>query len=204
MDGRYDYTMGDRGVYFAAFLESEFNSFDNGYFPSRGFRMRGGVDWTFASSSRKSFFTSLAPRLSVSGVIPLAERWALQASFYGRALLFEEAPVVQANAMGGVLEGRYLDQQMPFYGINNVMAMNKVMTVYALQLRWNFFNKFHLTGAYNFAMDSPDMSTFFNGRHIHGAALALAYEMPVGPLHFDVHWSTEMGFGAYIGLGFHF
>ena len=107
------------------------------------------------------------------------------------------------------MAGRYLEQQMPFIGINNAAAMSKILGIARADLRLKVSSNNYMTAIYNYAVTTNDFKDFANWgtdvRDYHGFALQYTYNSIVGPLSFNVHWSDYTDkIGAYVSLGFDF
>ena len=124
-------------------------------------------------------------------------------------MLGKEAPIPFTNTMGGSLAGRYLEQQMPFFGINNAAAMSNILGIARADLRFKVSSNNYITAIYNYALTTDRFKGFLEWKDkvqdYHGFGLQYTYNSIVGPLSFNVHWSdyTEK-VGAYVSLGFDF
>lgn len=113
-----------------------------------------------------------------------------------------------ANIFGGLEEGRYAIQQMPFAGITGAQLIEfKNMTIARFDLRWKFIEKHYLTGMFNYITAADSFRDYFNksrGVSNIGAALQYSYESKIGPISIDVHWSDFYKFGVYLSAGYYF
>ena len=124
-----------------------------------------------------------------------------------RALLGDEAPVPFTNTMGGSLAGRYLEQQMPFIGVNNAAAMGRTLGIARADFRIMASRNNYLTAIYNYAVSARSFEEAFKWHVLdyHGFGLQYTYNSIIGPLSFNVHWSDYTDkVGAYVSLGFDF
>ena len=116
-------------------------------------------------------------------------------------------PVPFINVAGGRMAGRYLDQQIPFIGVNNAVAMDPMLAIAGFDLRVRLFKDNYLTAIVNVGDDAPAFRDWFgpSSRGFIGAGLEYAYDSFIGPIRADIHWSSITGhIGAYFSLGFDF
>ena len=202
----YDLTRG-HNHFLSAFARGRVDTFDNGYFPSDGFS--AGVDyaWTITGlrSERMSFHSI---QFDAKGVVPLGERFAFIPSLNARFLLSDDIPLPFLNTIGGSMTGRYLDQQLPFIGINNAVAVSNVIGIARADLRWQMAPNFYLTAIANLGVEASSLQDVFYNEPLStlaGYGVELAYNSIVGPIRFNVHWSDRIHrIGAYFSVGFDF
>lgn len=201
--GDYDFSQ-LKNDFVSLFADARTDTFDDGYFPSRGVNAGVSYDWTFAGFPHKTNpFHMLHADAKV--VAPIGERIAFIPSFNCRFLMGEYIPVAYFNAMGGSMPGRYVDQQMPFVGINNMSAMKNILTVYRADLRVRVAKNHYVTGIVNYARDCDRFVDYAVGPGYIGAALEYSFDTIFGPLSANVHWSDMTGkVGFYISAGYSF
>ena len=115
--------------------------------------------------------------------------------------------------------GRYIDQQLPFIGVNNIsMAFNNV-AITRLDIRTRLFKNHYLTAMVNYARSSIDFNNFFKERDVllwselydynasnwWGAGLRYSIDSKIGPLSFDVSSSNiSKKVNLYFSIGYYF
>ena len=123
------------------------------------------------------------------------------------------------NVIGGAEMGRYIDQQLPFIGVNNIsLAFNNVAIV-RTDMRIRLFRNHYLTAILNYARSSVDMNNFFkeedglkwgdlydyNASDWWGAGVRYSIDTKIGPLSFDVSSSNiSKNVNLYFSLGHYF
>ena len=123
------------------------------------------------------------------------------------------------NVIGGAEMGRYIDQQLPFIGVNNIsLAFNNV-AILRTDIRTRLFKNHYLTAMFNYARSSIDIKNFFNeGMELQwgnlydynasnwwGAGLRYSIDTKLGPLSFDVSSSNiSKSVNLYFSLGYYF
>ena len=143
--------------------------------------------------------------LSADGkiVVPIGKHFTFIPSAALRFTFGNDIPVTFTNVLGGHIPGRYIDQQIPFIGINNAAIRRDNIVIARTDLRYRFFRNNFITATVNYAHDFDSFSTFENGLDIWGWGLEYAYNSIVGPLRANVHYSTlTRKVGVYFSVGF--
>ena len=123
------------------------------------------------------------------------------------------------NVIGGAEMGRYIDQQLPFIGVNKIsLAFNNIAIARA-DIRTRIFRNHYLTAIFNYARSSVDMQNFFkerdelqwsdlydyNASNWWGAGVRYSIDTKLGPLSFDVSSSNiSKSVNLYFSLGYYF
>ncbi len=190
--------------FLSLFAEARADTFDSGYFPKKGFTAGVSYAWTFAGFPIE-FKNFHALQLDAKVVLPIGKIFAFIPSLNYRFLMGDATPLPYLNAMGGVMAGRYVSQQIPFYGISDVAVMNRILTTYKADFRFNFAKNHYLTGIFNYSKDSENFKTYLKGRDLFGAGIEYSYNTFFGPITGNINWSNYTGkVGFYIGVGYNF
>ncbi len=193
--------------YVTFFINARRDSFDNAYIPTKGKSLGLSYDWVFGGGPQKfNNFHSLT--LDAKQVVG-GDAFAFIPSINIRYLIGDEVPVPFTNTMGGSMAGRYLDQQIPFIGINNAAAMRKILGVARADFRFKLLKNNYLTAIANYALTCDELSDFedWTGKvsDYLGCGLQYTYNSIVGPVSFNAHWSNyTRNVGFYFSLGFDF
>jgi len=201
--GDYDFRQLNND-FISLFATGRTDTFDDGYFPTRGIKAHLTYSWTFAGFPHaiNNFHTVYA---GVRGVVSMGRMFALIPYANLRFLLGNDVPVAYFNAIGGSLPGRYVDQQLPFMGLTNLWAMKNILTMAGLDLRLKFHKNHYVTATVNYARDCDHFDTYIQGLGYFGAGLEYAYDTIFGPLKANVHWSNMTNkAGFYISAGYNF
>ena len=123
------------------------------------------------------------------------------------------------NIIGGAEMGRYIDQQLPFIGLNKISLAFNNIAIARLDIRARLFNNHYLTAMVNYARSSIDMKNFFserdelvwgnlydyNASNWWGAGLRYSIDTKIGPLSFDISSSNiSKNVNLYFSLGHYF
>ena len=123
------------------------------------------------------------------------------------------------TVVGGTESGRYIDQQIPFIGLNKIsLAFNNV-AIARLDIRTRLFKNHYLTAIVNYARSSVDLQNFFkerenliwsdlydyNASNWWGAGIRYSIGTKIGPLSFDVSSSNiSKKVNLYFNWGYYF
>ena len=201
--GDYDFSQLNND-FVSLYVAGRTDTFDDGYFPTRGVKAQLNYAWTFAGFPRKinNFHTISA---GVKGAVSGGDIFAFIPYVNLRFLLGYDVPVAYFNAIGGSLAGRYVDQQIPFMGVTNLWAMKNLLTMAGMDFRFRLYKNHYLSGIVNYARDCDHFDTYLQGLGYFGAGLEYAYDTIFGPLKANIHWSNMTNkVGFYISAGFNF
>ena len=222
------------------FAYFRYDNLNKSSFPTRGATGKVEFNWKdmmFSSKGTNSLsYGSVI--FGFEGYIPLIEeRLVLVPQLYGSFLFGKGAvngttdswnslfagpvPAYPAmnNVIGGAEIGRYIDQQLPFIGVNKIsLAFNNVAIARA-DIRTRLFKNHYLTAIVNYARSSIDFNNFFKGNgslvwgelynynasNWWGAGLRYSIDTKIGPLSFDVSSSNiSRNVNLYFSLGHYF
>ena len=190
--------------YPGAFLQGRLETLDNAYFPTKG--TSAGVRYDLISRvfdpGNPSFFGVLA----MDGIMPVTwGRFTLLPQGSLRFIFGDDIPLVYANAIGGDIRGRYVDQQVPFVGIDNAAFRRNYLMVGRMDARYQVGKNSYLSLMSNFSYDFFNFAQFEYGEMLYGFGAGYAYNTIVGPLKAQLYWSSlTRKVGLYLSLGFNF
>ena len=193
--------------YITFFIKGRADSFDNGYIPTRGSSVGISYDWVFGGFPHR-FNNFHAIQFDAKKVVG-GDQFAFLPSFKARYLFGNEVPVPFTNTMGGSMDGRYLDQQMSFIGINNAASMMKILAILRGDWRVKLFKNNYATAILNYGVTTNQLSSFktwgSDVKNYFGGGIQYTYNSIVGPISANLHWSNYTHkVGAYFSLGFDF
>lgn len=193
--------------YVTFFINARKDSFDNAYIPTKGKSFGLSYDWVFGGGPQR-FNNFHAITLDAKQVVG-GDWFAFIPSVNVRYLVGDEVPVPFTNTIGGSMAGRYLDQQIPFIGINNAAAMQKILGVVRTDWRVKLLKNNYLTAIANYALSCDELSAFKDWDNdvagYIGCGLQYTYNSIVGPVSLNVHWSNYThNVGLYLSMGFDF
>lgn len=186
------------------FVDGRTDTFDDGYFPTKGVNAGVSYAWTFAGipDMIHNFHTFQA---DAKVVVPGSDGFAFIPSFNCRFLMGRDIPLAYFNAIGGSLPGRFVDQQLPFIGVTNLVAMENIMTMFRTDFRFTLARNHYLTGIINYVRSSDTFMEYGKGMGNFGAGVEYSFDTIFGPFSANIHWSDFTGkVGMYLSAGFNF
>jgi NTE family protein len=193
-------------IYPYLYLQFAYDNLSDRYFPNTGVRVTASYDYNF----KNAHFAAA----SVQGAIPVCSFFHIIPALRNRFVFGLDGNEYMGNYVGGVMEGRYFDQQMPFIGFNGVTICNDFLTVVDVDFRFKiiknlylslvaaamhdgFLQENHLTGGSALRM---------NKHAIYAAGLKVAYKTKFGPLQANMHWNSKdkKSVGFYVSAGYDF
>lgn len=124
------------------------------------------------------------------------------------------------NIIGGTEAGRYIDQQLPFVGLNRLSLEFNLVAIARLDFRVRIFDKHYITAMVNYARTGADLKNFFkednsnllwpemydyNALNHIGAGLRYSIDTKIGPISLDIASSNiSPRVCAYFNVGYFF
>jgi NTE family protein len=223
-----------------SFAYLHYDNLDKAVFANRGIAGKVNFTWKdilFDSNGKKRMnYGSVV--FGFEGYVPIIEnRLVLIPQIYGSFLFGKGAyngineawnPLFSGpvpaypsmnNVIGGTEMSRYIDQQIPFIGLNNIsLAFNNV-AVLRTDVRTRIFKNHYLTAMINYARSGIDLKNFFceqdtlqwgelynyNSSNWWGAGIRYSIDTKLGPISFDVSSSNvSPRVNLYFSLGYYF
>ena len=188
------------------FASAHLETFDRRYFPNQGVSLQADYSVStdnFVKYRGGSPFSAISANFTT--VATLNSHLSLLPSFYGRVLIGDNLAYPFLNAVGGETFGRYLNQQIPFAGINHVEIFSNSVAVAALQLRQRIGSRHYVSLTGNYALHHDDFFKILKGKSVWGGSLGYAYNSIAGPLSATFSMSNQnTNLQFYLNLGFNF
>ena len=194
-----------RDTYVSAFLRSRAETYDNKYFPESGFTLGLDYSWVFGAL-QKGINPFHIFRLDGGFVVHIKKDLTWLPSFDARFLVGEDIPLIYANTLGGMLRGRYLDQQIPFVGVSNAVYVANVLGVFNSCFRYRLARNSYVESLSSWAVHGGASKTKSGSvETISGSGLFYSYNSVAGPLKAGAYWSSlSHKVGFYFSFGFDF
>lgn len=196
--------------YLGTYLQGAYYTYDNYYFPSRGVSLRLRADYDFVRPGSSDFSPILTTGVDFGAAIPLGAKWALLPDLHLRAISHFGEEVVDGlfhtNFVGSVLPGRFADDQVPFFGMNTLLATGDYLIDLTAKVRWNPIKNLYVGAQGGVLIHDNSLGALFRnfGPDVWALGLEGAYDTILGPIKLDVHWSNIHKWGVYLSLGFDF
>lgn len=123
------------------------------------------------------------------------------------------------NILGGAEMGRYIDQHLPFIGVNKISFAFNNLAIARADIRVRVHKNHYLTAMVNYGRSSIDFKNFFKEREVlqwdslynynasnwWGAGIRYSIDTKVGPLNFDISSSNiSKSVNLYFSFGYYF
>ena len=204
-DSYQDYSLKDRS-YQSFYFSGKMDNLDDDYFAKHGVAVEvEGTYWTKAYSGNTAPFGAV--KLMVDGTMRASNRLVFLPHLYGRVIIGDCTEIPYLNYFGGSEPGRYFSQQLPFIGMNYANPIYNSVLIGRMDIRQQIGSSHYIYAIANYLRSGMSVDEMFapGGFGIWGLGLKYAYNSPIGPLAFNVHWSDyDHKFGAYISLGHYF
>ncbi len=201
-----DYDLKQRtNDYLSVFADARADTFDDGYFPRKGFTAGASYEWVFAGGPN-AFNNFHIVSADFKTIVPGGRIFAFIPSLHLRFLFGQEIPMAYMNAVGGSMHSRYFDQQVAFIGQTNIASMKKLLTVLRTDFRFQAARNHYIKWIFNYARDSDTFKGYV-GPQVgwFGTGLEYSYDAFFGPISANIHWSNlTKKVGFYLSLGYNF
>ena len=192
--------------FFSYYGLAHLETFDKRYYPTRGMSLK--VDYSLYTDNLITYndgapFSAIG--LDFESVLSITRRVKFIPSIYGRVLVGHDVPYPYLNCMGGDVAGRYVDQQLPFLGIQHLEIFDNSVVVAKVKVRYNIGRNHYISLVGNYAKQEANFFDIFGGDDIWGGGVGYSYDSIVGPIDFMFSlsdWSKKLGF--YFNLGYYF
>ena len=214
-----------KSYWLSAFANFRLDTFDDGYFPTRGFRLLLDGRYVF-----KGYAYDLDPNVyhpegsttTPGGAVPrygsilagleaaftLGQRFTVQPSlWFGWNSTADNETMKTSHLItyGGMMAGRYTDHQMPFFGIpSGYIEGEKFNAVGQLDLRYRIARKNFVTVRGGMLLRDWSMENLLHVYPMWAVGAEYARQTIVGPLRVAAQWCDVSKFSVYAGIGFEF
>lgn len=196
------------GNFDSAFGDFRIDSYNDGYYPTKGTRITAKYEFVFYKSSDPGFTPMHIAELDMHKVLPLGRRLALIPGAHARAILDNDVyDLYHMNFIGGYMAGRYVDQRITFPGISDAAVVGDYAIVLDAELRAMLAKNVYLSARAAALKDADKFEEIYQDftPTALGAALELSYKTLLGPLKAVVHWSDLTdNIGLYLSFGYDF
>ena len=184
-------------IYPYLYLRFAFDNLSDRYFPNSGLRVTADYDYNFKNSHYAA--------ASIMGAIPVCRFFHIIPALRGRYILgWVDNNDEMYNFVGGTMEGRYYDQQMPFIGFNGATNCTDFLTMVDIDFRFKIYKNLYLS-LVTAAMHDGNINGM-SEHAIFAAGLKAAYKTKFGPIQANIHWNSKnyKSVGFYVGAGYDF
>ena len=196
------------GNFNSAFGDLRLDTYDDGYYPTRGTNIGARYEFVFRKSNAPDFEPFHIASLDVHHVIPVRGDFVIIPGIHARAVI-DNTPynIYHKNYVGGYMTGRYVDHRIPFPGLSDAAIVGDYAIVLDAELRTLLTKNVYFGARFAALKDGntiPEMYESIRPSAL-GASLELTYKTILGPLKGVVHWSDlTKRTGFYLSFGYDF
>ena len=194
LNSRTDEFLFENTDYGSVFGNLKLDTYDNKYFPKRGFYFDGDLHWYLVSSKFNSNFEPFAiVKADIGYAFSLSNKLAFNLKTEGGFKLGENTTNTMDFALGGY-GNNFINNFIPFYGYDYIsLTGNSYVKAYA-SADYEIFRKHHITLEGNWAnVDNGifDSGNWFTLPDYRGYALGYGIETFLGPIQAKYSYSPE-------------
>ena len=210
-----------RSRWYSTFAQLRYDTFDESYFPTKGFQVSLHTRYVFdgystylerADSSAEPEEGEVMPYSTGSGhfscIIPLGERLLFQPSLHAGWSTEDAGRMnfVHTLVAGGTLAGRYLENQLPFFGINGGFhTCSHFAATAQADLRYGFNHKTFLTVRGGVLQDRDILKDLvLTAPQVFAVGAEIGQKTVLGPMRLGCQWCNRTGFSVSVSFGFDF
>lgn len=202
------------GAYLGAFLKGEVNTFNSQYYPSRGMGLKLNADYDFLKYDISGFKPILGLGFDFKVAIPFGRFFTVLPEIHARSIFNAgdmdkpnaDHSIIHTNFVGGAIAGRYVENQLAFFGVNNVIMAEPHLATATLELRATPIKNLHVSALGGYIRSEEKLVDMIKSLkpYLWATGLEVGYNTVVGPVKMNVHWNNNSKWGFYASLGFDF
>lgn len=202
----------------SAFAQFRLDTFNDGYFPTQGYRLDLNARYVFSGysvymdskESDEILEGKVPPYFTGMGSFSFARTYGdftFRPMFYAGWTSQEHGKMAVPHSLGvgGIMEGRYLDNQIPFFGFpTGVRVYDDIVCTAQLDLRYRINHKNYATLRAGLFQNAQTVATVFGVPSAYAFGAEYGRKTIVGPLMVGLEWCDLTGFGLHFSFGFNF
>lgn len=198
----------DRDALFSYRADVIYNNLDNQKFPTTGMEWKAGY---------RLYTDNFVTYHSHSPVSVIQTHWSgyfspnrvltLMPSVYGRVVGKNTQSLAISNFIGGNVPGRYMEQQVPFTGINRIEISPNALVAATLGVRVRTLKNQYIVARGSYGQAAGEIKDLGGGksRKMAGGSIGYCYNSIIGPIEAELNYSNQSKkVGYYIGIGYTF
>lgn len=193
--------------YLSYYLNAVMDNRDSKTFPTRGVSINAESSY-YQTNFTNDFSNFLAVKFDLLSAVSVSNNITFLPSLYTRTLIGQMNEYAYLNFAGGTQPGRYMNQQIPFIGINYANVFKNSIAVLGLDLRGKIAKNHYIYAMSSLLRNGENFVYMFNknGQGFIGLGVKYAYATPLGPLSINLHWSnySKNRVGCYVNFGYYF
>ena len=211
-----------RSRWFSTFASLRYDTFNESYFPTRGFRLTLDTRYVFDGYSiyledegmeAGEHYEGEVPPYSVgtvhaSAALPLGRVVVLQPSVYAGWQTEQPGHMnfIHTLAAGGTQAGRYIDNQIPFFGFSQgFYVCDNFAATAQMDVRFRLNHKNFLTLRGGVFQNKSVLADLVRTRPTaYAVGAEFGQKTIVGPMKLGAQWCDKTGFSVALSVGFDF
>ncbi|MBT8259868.1 MAG: patatin-like phospholipase family protein, partial [Bacteroidia bacterium] len=198
----------EKSDFFSVYGELKFDTFDNKYYPKKGFLFDGEFQLYFSSSDYNDNFSEISyAKADLGYVFTIADYLSIILDSKGGFKIGEDSNNSLNYALGGY-GNNFINNFEAFYGYDFISLTGNSFVKGSINLDYEIFKKHHINLAANFANVGDNIfedGKWFTAPDSSGYALGYGLETFVGPIELKYTWSPETKKSIwFFNLGFWF
>ncbi|WP_313777799.1 patatin-like phospholipase family protein [Flagellimonas meishanensis] len=188
-------TFFDNSNYFSAFGKITLDTYDDKYFPTKGFLFDSDMHlYLFSSDFNDNFRKFAVGKARIGGAFPLFHNMTMNLETEG-GLKFGTSAVTSFDFVLGGFGNDFVNNFIPFFGYDFLsLPGNSFVKAYA-RLDYNVAPKHHILFSSNFANVDDDLfrtGEWFSEPSFSGYGIGYGFESFLGPIQIYYSWSPEI------------
>ena len=188
-------------AYMRYYSQIEYESLNSLYYPTSGTKIKAGYNFYKSINSHPSFYTF---DFHIQKVFSITKETTLIPILFSRYVSKKNIPFIYNNAIGGVMQGRYFNHQLPFVGINHVEKGKPFLTIAQVSVNQKISEKHYLKFIGNFGVNTNCIPHFFKNEKLYGGGIGYSYNSLIGPIELFISCSNRTCLGWFLNVGFDF
>ena len=211
-----------RSHWFSTFANLRYDTFNESYFPTSGFRVALNTRYVFDGYSIYMEDEDMAEGESYEGevlpysvghahasvAIPFGSRLVLQPTVYfgWQTEYSGRMNFIHTLGAGGILAGRYVDNQIPYFGFNTgFQACGNFAASMQVDLRYRINHKNYLTARAGMFQDKDKLADIYRtAPTAYAFGLEIGQKTILGPMMLGLQWCSLRGVSVSVSVGFDF
>lgn len=195
----------DKADYMSMFASLRAYTMDSDYFPTRGISAGAAYEWVFAEPSATDYSPEHIVSFDCKAANPLGDRVTMIGSLAGRSIFNSVHDLQKSNLIGGSMQGRYMEQQIPFCGFGNVAIVEDNILSAELALQTRIGKNHYVTGKFGSFVSEDKLEDMLAVPKYIGCSVGYGFNSIAGPIKFDLMYSNyNKRVGAYLSFGYDF
>ena len=198
----------EKSDFFSLFGELKFDTFDNKYYPNKGFLFDGNFQLYFSSTDYNNNFSEFSyAKADIGYAFSVTDKFSIVLDSKGGFKIGEDSNNSLNFALGGY-GNNFINNFVEFYGYDYISLTGNSFVKGSINLDYEIFKKHHVNLAANYANVGDNIfeeSEWFSSPDYSGYALGYGLESFIGPIELKYTWSPETKDSFwFFNLGFWF